>query len=112
MPEIVVIGALKARPGKEDEAERALGALVEPTHREAGCILYALHRGADDPSRFVFVERWSSREELDAHLASPHLAALVERVDELFVEPPDITVYDALPQGAEGKGALAQSAAG
>lgn len=66
MPEVVVIGALKARPEKVDEAE------------------------------------------LDAHLQSAHLAALVEPVDELFTEPPVIIVYDALPQGEPAKGALAQ----
>ena len=110
MPEIVVVGALKARPGKEDDAREALAGLVAPTHDESGCILYALHQGTDDPQRFVFVERWSSREELDAHLQSPHIAALLERADELLAEPPDINVFQALPGGEERKGALAAAA--
>jgi quinol monooxygenase YgiN len=110
MSEIVVVGALKARPGKEDETREVLDALVEPTHGEAGCPLYALHQGVDDPRRFVFVERWSSREELDAHLGSPHIAGFLERVDELLAEPPDITVYEALARGESRKGALAAAA--
>jgi quinol monooxygenase YgiN len=108
--EVVVVGSLKARPGKEDEAEQALAGLVAPTHAEAGCILYALHRGVDDPARFAFVERWESRQNLDDHLASPHIAALLERVDELFAEAPDIVVYDAQPGGETRKGALAAAA--
>jgi len=108
--EIVVVGSLKARPGKEDEARQALAGLVAPTHAEPGCILYALHQGVDDPARFAFVERWESRQQLDDHLASPHIAALLERVDELFAEAPDIVVYDAQPAGEDRKGALAAAA--
>ncbi len=110
MSEIVVVGSLKARPGREDEVQQALTALVEPTHAEAGCILYALHQGVDDPARFAFVERWESRRHLDDHLASPHIAALLERVDELFAEAPDIVVYDPRPGGEARKGALAAAA--
>jgi quinol monooxygenase YgiN len=110
MAEIVVVGSLKARPGKEDEAEQVLSGLVEPTHAEAGCILYAMHRGVDDPARFAFVERWESRQHLDDHLATPHIAALLERVDELFAEAPDIVVYDPRPGGESRKGALAAAA--
>ena len=112
MSEVVVVGSFTARPGKEEEGAQALQALVEPTHGEEGCILYALHRGVDDPARLAFVERWSSREELDAHLASPHVAALLGRVEELFGESGDIVVYEALPGGQASKGALAAHAGG
>lgn len=110
MSEIVVVGSLKARPGKEDETREALDGLVAPTHAEDGCILYSLHQGVDDKTRFAFVERWASREHLGAHLAGPHIAAVLERADELLSEPPDIVVYDALPQGESRKGSLAAHA--
>ena len=73
MPEIVVVGSLKAKPGKEDETRDALGGLVAPTHAEDGCILYALHQGTEDLTRFAFVERWESAEKLQAHLGSDHI---------------------------------------
>ena len=110
MSEIVVVGSLKARPGKEDDLEQALAGLVAPTHAEAGCILYALHRGVDDPARFAFVERWESRQHLDDHLGSAHISALLEQADELLAEAPDIVVYDARPGGESRKGALAAAA--
>ena len=84
MSEVVVVGSFKAEPGKEVEALEAFQALVEPTHGEEGCILYALHQGTDDPRNLAFIERWASRESLDAHLKSPHVAAALERVEELF----------------------------
>ena len=110
MSEVVVVGSFKAEPGKEAEALEAFKALVEPTHGEAGCILYALHQGTDDPSRMSFVERWESRELLDAHLQSPHVAALLERAEELFGDSGDIVVYEALPVGEAKKGSLAAHA--
>lgn len=112
MSEVVVVGSFKAQPGKEAEAAEAFRALVEPTHREEGCILYALHRGADDPSRLAFIERWASRELLDAHLASPHVQQILTRAEELFGDSADIVVYDALPEGEPKKGALAGHAGG
>ena len=111
MSEIVVVGSLRARPGKEAEAADALGTLVEPTHAEEGCILYSLNQGVADRTRFAFVERWASQELLDAHLQSAHIAAVLARADELLSEPPDIVVYAALPQGDERKGSIAGQAA-
>jgi quinol monooxygenase YgiN len=76
MSEVVVVGSFKSQPGKEGEAVEAVRALVERTHGEQGCILYGLHRGVDDPSRLAFIERWASREELDAHPVEPARAGV------------------------------------
>jgi quinol monooxygenase YgiN len=107
MSEVVVVGSFKAEPGKEAEALQAFKDLVGPTHAEDGCVLYALHQGADDPSQLAFIERWASREALDAHLKAPHVAAILERAPELFGDSGSITVYDAVPQGDAKQGALA-----
>jgi len=112
MSEVVVVGSFHARPGKEAEAVEAFNALVEPTHAEEGCILYALHQGADDPGRLAFVERWASRELLDAHLESAHVKKVLERVEDLFGDSADIVVYEPLPGGETKKGSLADHAAG
>jgi quinol monooxygenase YgiN len=112
MPEIVVVGSFKINPGKEDEALEAFKALVEPTHRENGCVLYALHQGVDDPARLTFIERWESRELLEAHLNSDHVSALLKRADELWGTNGEITMYDAVPAGEPKKGSLAEHAGG
>jgi quinol monooxygenase YgiN len=112
MSEIVVVGSFTAQAGKEADALEAFKALVEPTHGEEGCILYALHQGSDDPTRLAFVERWASRELLDAHLGSDHVQGLLARADELFADGGDIVVYEAVPGGETSKGSLADHAAG
>jgi quinol monooxygenase YgiN len=110
MSEIVVVGSFTAQPGKEDEAAEAFAALMEPTHDEDGCILYALHRGADDPRRLAFIERWASRDALAAHLASPHIQAVLAKAPQLFSDGGDIVVYTAIPGGETRKGSLAAHA--
>jgi quinol monooxygenase YgiN len=110
MSEIVVVGSFTAQPGKETEAAEAFEALMAPTHAEDGCILYALHQGAEDPRRLAFVERWSSREALAAHLASPHIQAVLARAPELFSDGGDIVVYNAVAAGETSKGSLAAHA--
>ena len=112
MAEVVVVGAFTAVDGKQAEAEDTMRALIEPTHDEDGCILYALHRGADDPNRLTFIERWSSREALDAHLSASHIQDVLERIQELFGDSGEITVYEPLPAGETRKGSLADHAAG
>ena len=69
---------------------------------EDGCILYALHRGNDDPRRLAFVERWESKELLGAHLESDHVKAVLAKADDLF-ETGDIVVYDAMPGGEHAR---------
>ena len=112
MAEVVVVGSFAARPGKEREAEEAFRALLDPTHAEDGCILYALHRGVEDPARLTFIERWSSREALDAHLASPHVQEVLDRAQDLFGDSGEITVYEPLPGGEARKGSIAEHAGG
>jgi quinol monooxygenase YgiN len=107
MSEVVVVATLTAEPGKEEEAERALRAIVEPSHAEAGCLLYALHRGIADPRRFCFVERWASQEDLDAHGGAAHMKAALAQFGELFGQGIDIALYEALPAGDPAKGSLA-----
>ncbi len=93
---VTVVATFEARPGKEAELRAALLALPEPTRREAGCLNYDLHVSRENPAKFLFHENWSSRELLDAHLKSPHLAALLPRVDELCAASPDITVWEKI----------------
>ncbi|MBV9819510.1 MAG: antibiotic biosynthesis monooxygenase [Solirubrobacterales bacterium] len=112
MSEIVVVGSFTAQEGKEAEALEAFAGLVEPTHAEDGCILYALNQGVEDPRRLAFIERWASQEALEAHLASDHIQAVLARADQLFSDGGDIVVYEARPGGQRPKGSLADHAAG
>lgn len=107
MTEVTVVVVARAKPGMGDEAEAAFRTVVEATHREEGCLLFALHRVASDPERFALVERWRSREDLDAHLQTPHLLAFRERAPELWAEPMDLMIVDPVTAGDPALGTLA-----
>ena len=96
--------------GKEAEAEKLLTDLLEPSHREEGCILFALHRGIDAPRLFAFVERWATRELNEKHLTSEYFQSQLKLVPELFSEGPNVTYYEAVPGGDPEKGSLAEHA--
>ncbi|MER8046360.1 antibiotic biosynthesis monooxygenase family protein [Streptomyces sp. NPDC094032] len=66
---------ITALPGRGGEQVAAFERLAPVVRAEDGCLQYDLHRVADDPDRFVLLERWASAEALAAHDAAPHMAA-------------------------------------
>ena len=90
---IILIARAKAKPQLIQQVKKTLLSMIEPTRAEQGCIEYNLHQSADDPSVFFFYEIWESKEALDSHTKTPHLMALVEKADDLFAEPLDVTSW-------------------
>jgi quinol monooxygenase YgiN len=106
MAELTVIARAKAKAGREADLERAMRAAVAPSHDEPGCLRYTVHRSLNDPASFVTVERWVSKEAIDRHFVAPHTQALMKQIPELLAEPPDISVFELLPEGRPEKGRL------
>lgn len=93
---VTVVATFQARPGKETELSEALIGLVAATRQETGCLNYDLHVLPEDPTRFLFHENWTSKAHLDTHLQSAHIKALLPRVDELCVAPPEIKIWEKI----------------
>lgn len=91
--EICVIARAKAKPGKENELEAALRAVVGPTRKEAGCKVYVLQKEVDNNASFQVNETWASREEWEAHLQTPHIKNLFSLVPNLVTSPPEMLVF-------------------
>jgi quinol monooxygenase YgiN len=96
MKTLTVVATFEARPGKEAELRAALIGLVAPTRKEAGCLSYDFHCALDNPAKFLSCETWASKAQADAHLQSPHVVALLPRVDELCVAFPQITEWERI----------------
>ena len=108
MSEVVVVAIVTAAEGRGPEAEALITrSLIPSTHAEDGCIAFALHREVADPLRLVLVERWASRDALDRHLATEHLAAFRAAVAPLSGAAAQVIVMEAVPAGDPMKGALA-----
>ncbi len=99
----VLVATITPKPGKLDDVEAALTALIPAVHDEDGCQLYALHRGKD---RLVFVEKWRDGDALAAHGKGPNMAAVGAAVKGLVDGPPDVVILEAVPAGDATKGAI------
>lgn len=70
-----VVAHIEALPGHESEVRAVLESYIAPTRLEKGCIRYDLFTDDSDPKKFTFIEEWASKEDLEAHSKSDHLAA-------------------------------------
>ena len=95
---LTVVAHVKAQPGKEADVRRELLSLIGPSRKDAGCINYDLHQGADNPALFLFHENWTSKAHLDRHLEKPDLQAVLARVGRMVAEPPQITLWERISE--------------
>ncbi|CDX14112.1 conserved hypothetical protein [Mesorhizobium plurifarium] len=95
-----VIGTIVAKPETREELQAILSGFVEPTRAEEGCINYDFHVDAADLCVFMFYENWRSKDDLDRHLAMPHLKPLFGRLDDLVARPVDVRRFVMLSRMA------------
>lgn len=84
MSTLVVLVAIKAKPGCEQELQTRLRALVAPSLCEKGCLDYRFLRVPDDPAAWLLHECWACQEDLDRHCASAHLCAFQQSMHEVL----------------------------
>jgi quinol monooxygenase YgiN len=81
---IALVVVMHAKPGQELLLQAELSALIRPTRKEEGCILYDLHRSTDVPADFLFYEIWASRDAHAEHKRTPHFLRWNARKDTLL----------------------------
>jgi quinol monooxygenase YgiN len=69
---IIINAHIQAAPGHEKELGNELHALVAPSRKETGVLVYELHVDPERSGKFMFYEKFASQAVLDSHLASPH----------------------------------------
>jgi quinol monooxygenase YgiN len=106
MPELTVVAKVRAKPGREAALEREFRAIVAPTHAESGCLRYTLYRSVEDRASFSTSERWVSKEAVDQHCGAPHIQSLLKKAGEVLAGPPEIMVFELLPEGQSDKGRI------
>src|ERR1700744_331072 len=93
---IYVIATTQMKPeGRESFIEGHKKCIAE-TQKEKGCLAYEGHVSVNDPNLFVVVERWESREDLNAHGRAPHMKVWREYSAPLKVSP---TVIEIISDG-------------
>ena len=82
-----------AKENKADELVAALHSLMEPTHREEGCIRYELNQREDEPRWVTLIEKWSDREIFDRHCAMPYIKHYFDDIRPALVETFEVKIY-------------------
>ena len=72
---IYVVATASVKEDQRNAFMEGARACIAETVKETGCLLYDCHASVGDPTRFVFVEKWESRDALTAHAKSDHLKA-------------------------------------
>jgi quinol monooxygenase YgiN len=67
----ILIATITTTPEHVDTVKAALVAAVPAVRQESGCERYDLHRNAENPNRFVMIERWSDQTSLTDHANGP-----------------------------------------
>jgi quinol monooxygenase YgiN len=92
---VVVIGQFRFPPDRMGEALPAMRKVMEATRAEDGCIEYNYAEDVLDPGLIRVSEVWETREQLAAHLKTPHMAVWGEERMGLGLSGRAITVYGA-----------------
>ena len=84
---IYVIATANVRANAREPYLQAAHTCIEATRREDGCLAYDLHQSVTEPDRFVFVERWTTREALERHFNTEHLGAFRAVAKDCIASP-------------------------
>ncbi len=85
---VKIMARITARADTAVLLREILLGLVSPSRAETGCVSYELFQNQDNPVEFVTVEQWADQAAVDAHMASPHVAAAISKAGELLALPP------------------------
>lgn len=85
-----IVATLKAKPGQEADFQAAALKLVAAVRaNEPGCLLYTLSQG-DQPSTFIFMERYANEEALASHRGTEHFKTLGRAMGAFMDGPPTV----------------------
>jgi quinol monooxygenase YgiN len=93
---VTVLIVYQALPGRADEGVAALARLVDVVvAEEPACLGITIHQDVSDPARVLLHEEWVDKASyVGPHMTTPHILAFIERAQELFAGPPDISFWD------------------
>jgi quinol monooxygenase YgiN len=89
---IYVVATTQVKPDQRDAFIKGHKACIAETRKETGCISYEGHTSIHDPNTYVVVERWETRENLNAHGRAPHMKVWREYSAPLKASPTVIEI--------------------
>ncbi len=90
---LIVAGSMRIKPEARDRFFEAVKPMVEATLEEPGCQTYAFSPDPFDTGIIHLHELWDSREDLDLHFASDHMATWRSASAELPILERNLAIY-------------------
>jgi len=89
----IMLVKLKVQAGLEASLKSAFETPLQETVKEEGNQHYQLIQKTDESSRFIVIEHWKSLQALNEHLHQPYLTQLLENIDPILDQPPEVDVF-------------------
>ena len=102
MSHVAICARVTVKEGKADEYLTAFASLLEQAQKEAGTLLYAVHRSKDNPQVFWTTEVYADEEAFAAHSASEVHAAAAPVFTELIAAADVIIGETLMAKGLSG----------
>jgi quinol monooxygenase YgiN len=93
---MIVVAKIKARSGEESKMADALQAMVSKVEKEEGTLIYTLHQAQNDPTQFLFYEKYTDGQALEAHSSTPYFKELFGLLQPLLDGAPEIEMYNEI----------------
>ncbi len=91
---MIIIAKLKAKSGKEDELKKAVLDALPNVEQEEGTLVYAFNRSLTDPTEFVFYEKYTDEDALNAHSSTEHFKKMLNAFASCLDGAPEIGMYE------------------
>ncbi|HEY2773112.1 MAG TPA: putative quinol monooxygenase [Candidatus Binatia bacterium] len=91
---IIVAVEVDVEAGAADKVRDAVAKMENATRAEEGCETYAFSVDVCDPSKIRVIERWRSIEDIQAHMASPHMAEFNKAMGAIRPKGLSIKAYE------------------
>ena len=90
---VIVIARAGCAVEKRDELVELARWMQNESRQEPGCIRYAFYVSLEDPTEFVAVEEWESREALETHFQAPSVATFGAKLGGLLDRAPEVNIH-------------------
>ena len=91
---LVVTGIIEINADDLDAAKALAGPMGTPSRAEQGCHAYAFYQDLENPGKLRIYEEWADQSALDAHFATPHMAAFVAGLGALAVKSMNVVKFE------------------
>ncbi|HXX28077.1 MAG TPA: putative quinol monooxygenase [Terriglobales bacterium] len=93
---VVLAVTWMAKVGHETEVAAVFQKLTEESRKEAGCLMYQVHRHKTDLRRFFIYEQYKDDAALEAHRSAPHFLRYVKKELPKLGDRIEGNLYEAL----------------